>query len=427
MMNSSFFEIYKGLIKTFFIKGISIIFGYFFIYLISFYFGPDGVGIYSVLNAVLFVLAIISVLGLDSASVRLISQNNTLINAKNIYFSILRIIIPFSIFICISFYFIQPNLFSFFNDINITNGLPYVLWGVIPLSIIYITSESFRGRKQILEYSIFKFALIPLFASLFLFSLNRNEYFNIYNPIISYILSVNVVCLISVFFWFKKTYVTEKVNYSFIPVKKILSISLPMLISTSMFYIIQWTDTIILSYFESVENIGVYNIALKISMSTSIMLFSINSITAPKYSELYYSEKYKEFKLTVKHSSKLIFWLSLPLLLIIGIFSNFFLGIFGDEFLTAKYPLLILLFGQFINILCGSVGYILLMTGLEKVLRNIIIVSGILNIVLNIVLIPYYGILGASIASAFSLILWNIWALLYIYNKYGFLTINIIK
>ena len=67
------------------------------------------------------------------------------------------------------------------------------------------------------------------------------------------------------------------------------------------------------------------------------------------------------------------------------------------------------------------------MTGLEKVLRNIIIVSGILNIVLNIVLIPYYGILGASIASAFSLILWNIWALLYIYNKYGFLTINIIK
>ena len=69
-----------------------------------------------------------------------------------------------------------------------------------------------------------------------------------------------------------------------------------MLISTSMFYIIQWTDTIILSYFESVENIGVYNIALKISMSTSIMLFSINSITAPKYSELYYSEKYEEFK-----------------------------------------------------------------------------------------------------------------------------------
>ena len=426
-MNKSFLEIYEGLIKTFFIKGISIFFGYIFIYLIAFYFGPSGLGLYSILNVILLMLTIISVLGLDSASVRLISEKNTIINTKTVYLSILRIVIPFSILISIVFYISKPILLLFFNDVNIVIGCSYVILAVTPLSIIYITSESFRGLKEVARYSTFKFALIPLFASIILFFLEIIKFNNLFNPILSYIVSVYVVCLISIIFWIKNIYVEKKILYKYIPIKKILHISIPMLISTSMFYIIQWTDTIILSYFESVENIGIYNVAVKISMSTSIILFSINSISAPKYSELFFSQRYDEFKSTIKFSSKLIFWLSLPILLIIGIFSEFFLGIFGVEFINAKYSLFILLFGQFINILCGSVGYILLMTGKEKILRNIIVVSGIINVVLNIILIPYWGILGASISSSVSIISWNIFGLIYIYNKYGFLTINIIR
>jgi O-antigen/teichoic acid export membrane protein len=129
----------------------------------------------------------------------------------------------------------------------------------------------------------------------------------------------------------------------------------------------------------------------------------------------------------VKFSSKLIFWLSCPIILFIFLNSESLLRVFGYEFVNAEFSLRVLLIGQFFNILCGSVGYILMMTGNEKILRNIIISSALINIILNIILIPQFGILGAAIASAISMIIWNITALIYIYNKYNFSTINILK
>ena len=107
--------------------------------------------------------------------------------------------------------------------------------------------------------------------------------------------------------------------------------------------------------------------------------------------------------------------------------SELLLGIFGNEFIVGKTALLILLFGQIINILCGSVGYILMMTNKQEILRNIIIFSAFLNIILNILLIPKYGINGAAISSAISVAVWNIYSLIYIYRKYGFITTSILK
>ena len=100
---------------------------------------------------------------------------------------------------------------------------------------------------------------------------------------------------------------------------------------------------------------------------------------------------------------------------------------FGLDFIEGKTALYVLLFGQLINVLCGPVGYILMMTNKQKILRNIIVVSALLNISLNILLIPEYGILGAAFATTASLILWNISSLIYVYKKYGFITINIAK
>ena len=49
------------------------------------------------------------------------------------------------------------------------------------------------------------------------------------------------------------------------------------------------------------------------------------------------------------------------------------------------------------------------------------------NILLNILLIPKFGIEGAAIASAFSMIFWNLSSVLYIYKKYNVLTFLSIK
>jgi O-antigen/teichoic acid export membrane protein len=67
------------------------------------------------------------------------------------------------------------------------------------------------------------------------------------------------------------------------------------------------------------------------------------------------------------------------------------------------------------------------MTDNQKIFQNVIIVASIINILLNYILIPKYGINGAAIASMFSMIFWNVTLVFIIKQKLGFWTIYLPK
>jgi len=425
-MNINKLEIYKGSLAAFIIKGISIVFGYVFLYLIALYYGARGMGVFSIVQTLISVLAVISILGFDVAIVKFFSEKKSTVRTKSVYYKILKIVIPFTFIISIITYLSSSLIADFFSDKDLLYSIKYASFGIFPLSILFINSEGLRGIKEIKLYSIFKFALVPLSSSILLLFVYNSQLLDLESIIFSYVVGIYIAFFFSMYFWLKKINVPSS-NDGIISFKNLLSISIPMLLTTSLFYIINWTDTIILAYYDTSYNIGVYNIAVKMSMAASIVLFSINSIAAPKYSELYSSNKRNEFKAMVKFSSKLIFWISMPIIIIIAYKAEFFLNIFGEEFKQGKIVLYILLIGQFVNILCGSVGYILMMTNKQKILRNIIFFAALINIALNILLIPSYGILGAALSTTVSMILWNIMSLIYVYKEYGFITTNIIR
>ena len=194
-----------------------------------------------------------------------------------------------------------------------------------------------------------------------------------------------------------------------------------------MLLLIQWIDIIILGYFETSNTVGIYSVVMKISLFSSVILFSINSIVASEFSRLYSLDKMVDLRVLIKKSSKIIFFITIPVLILIVYFSKSILGYFGYEFIMANKTLYILVAGQFINVLCGSVGYILMMTEKQNIFKNIMIFSTCVNIILNIVLIPKYSINGAAIASSISLILWNVISFSYIYRKYNISTIWFIR
>jgi len=428
MKNINYIELYKASFFAFFIKGLSILAGYCFVLMISKYYGATGMGLYSIAYTLLLIFSIVYVAGFDAASIKFVSESSSIDVIRSIYFKILKIVIPLSLFVSIVVFLFSNITFEYFTNKEIIENIKYICFGILPLSIINIHAESFRGYKNIPMYSILRFTLIPIIACIALFLYEFLGFHNFHNPVTSYILAIYIVCFFSIIIWFKKiSFFKEKIkieNYSY---KRILNLAFPMLLTTSMFYIIQWTDTVILSYYEHPSNIGIYNVALKISMASSIILFSINSIAAPQYSKLFSLNKMDEFKNVVKFSSRLIFWLSIPIIIIIATKAEFILSIFGDDFISGKISLLILLIGQLVNVLSGSVGYILMMTNKQMILRNIVFCSALLNILFNFILIPKYGIIGSAISSTLSLALWNICSVLYIYRKYGFITTSIFK
>jgi O-antigen/teichoic acid export membrane protein len=103
---------------------------------------------------------------------------------------------------------------------------------------------------------------------------------------------------------------------------------------------------------------------------------------------------------------------ALPVALIFILAGEFIIPwVFGAEFSAAHAPLAILAMGQLVNAGFGSVGFLLNMTGYERISSRILWQTALLNILLNAIMIPLFGIVGASVATAISLVIWN--ALLY--------------
>ncbi len=133
-----------------------------------------------------------------------------------------------------------------------------------------------------------------------------------------------------------------------------------------------------LGMFRTEKEVGIYNVALKLAALTSITLFAINTIAAPKFAEFWGRRDIKGLGRVAQQSTKLIFWTSFPILLSFWLFPSYILNVFGSEFKAGSTALIILTFGQFINAISGSVGYILQMTGKQKVFQNIILTATII-------------------------------------------------
>jgi O-antigen/teichoic acid export membrane protein len=92
-----------------------------------------------------------------------------------------------------------------------------------------------------------------------------------------------------------------------------------------------------------------------------------------------------------------------------ALLGRWFLGLFfGVEFVAAYTPLMILLIGQFVNSATGAVWFLLNMTGHERETARGLAVSAVLNLMLNLLLTPPFGIIGAAVATTTALITWNV-------------------
>ena len=122
------------------------------------------------------------------------------------------------------------------------------------------------------------------------------------------------------------------------------------------------------------------------------------------------------------YSSKMIFYGSLIISIFLIVLSSVILAFFGSEFVSGKYILIILVFGQIINSITGSVGIFLSMTGNEKVLRNILVISTFAVLIAYIIVMPFFGSLGAAIIMFLGSCFVNIPAVLFAKKKLNYIT-----
>lgn len=167
-------------------------------------------------------------------------------------------------------------------------------------------------------------------------------------------------------------------------------------------------DILILGALHDSAQVGIYRVVTQLGALTSFGLIAINPIMHGWFSRLYADKDVEKFQHIVSLSVGYIVMIALPPFLLLMFFGQSLLSyVYGAEFISGYHALQIILLGQLANVAFGSVAALLNMTGYERDTLKGILVSVVINLVLNIALVPKFGINGAAIANAVSMVLWN--------------------
>jgi O-antigen/teichoic acid export membrane protein len=183
-----------------------------------------------------------------------------------------------------------------------------------------------------------------------------------------------------------------------------------MALSAISYFLMQSTDVLFISAYDTFESVAYYSIAVKLATVTALALISVNIVIAPKIASIYNDKNFSELKLILKKATRINVLISLPIIILLLCFSEFVLSMFGTNYIFAKNALWVLLFAQFFNSITGPSALYLNMTGRQKKLNVILLISLIINIILNILLVPDFGIFGAAIATTTSFVLSKVFA-----------------
>ncbi len=191
--------------------------------------------------------------------------------------------------------------------------------------------------------------------------------------------------------------------------RKIVKYSWPLFFSGLMGFVLSWTDSIMIGYFTgSGTQVGIYNAAFPLAQTLTIFMGATTTIAFPIMSQLYGKGKKDEMKQLYRTNVRWVLMFTTPAFLLMALFPGEILHItFGKRYMPAASTLRILSAGMFAGTLVGPVGLILKSTDNQRYTMYNSVFTTFSNVVINLVLIPVLGIVGAAYASIASNLIGN--------------------
>lgn len=178
-------------------------------------------------------------------------------------------------------------------------------------------------------------------------------------------------------------------------------------------------DILMLGSLKGAGAVGIYAV---VSRVTSLIVFAlgiVNSVLSPTLATLYAEGKMEQLQRVVTRSTRLITLFALIVTISLIVLRQWILPLFGAEFIEGQTALIILSVGYLVNAMTGSVGLLLNMTRHANLSAATVGCSALLNVLLNFILIPKWGVNGAAIATATSMVLANIINAIWVSQKLG--------
>ena len=423
----------KLLLKTSLIVFLSVmiakLLNYAYKVIIARVFGPEIYGLFSLSLVIVSFFIFLAGLGLFEGLVRYVSLYRGKKDDGKI-----RLIINFSLKVSlitsiisglILFIFAEPISKQLFNNEGLIIFLKIFSIG-IPFSIIAnIYLGTLRAFEKITSYTLLinivqNVIKVALLATLVFFGLKSNS------VIFSYLISIIVLAIVSYLIGrgiIKKMKLAEIEDYKRKKLyMELFSYSWPLMLAGLTFNILYWCDSVIVGHYQDMAYVGYYSVA--------VTLVSLLAIVPDLFLQLFFplivressSDNKTLIKQLTKQVTKWIFIINFPLTLILIIFPGVIINLlFGADFLMAENALRILSISSLLASFSSMLNSILSMRGLSKTILYNFVVFAILNIILNLILVPKFGINGAAFATGSTWVLITLTQLFQIYRNMHFI------
>ncbi len=169
------------------------------------------------------------------------------------------------------------------------------------------------------------------------------------------------------------------------------------------------TDVLALGVFQTDEDVGIYRVAAQLAIVVIFGMQAVATVQGPHIAHLFAKGDMQKLQQLMTRSAQAIMMIAIPAVLVIVVFGEQIIRIvYGPAFESAYVPLVILCVGQLVNASMGSVAALLNMTGHERETTKSVLVGAVVNLLLNLSLVPVWGMTGAALATAVTLIVWNL-------------------
>ena len=375
---------------------------------------------YSYVITVLTILALINTLGFDTLAQRILPELKIQSNwsvFKGFIVSSYKSVFLLSFFLCLLFV-----IFLFLFKGLIRPALLQIFWiGLLalpPTSLILLSTGIIKGLKKPALSTLPKLIIKPFLILVIIMIFYKLE-FEINGLIAMKIdLAVSILALIfGAFFIYNLSLKKIKGINSQSLLKEWLPISTNILFINLIQLLIRNNDVIFLGIFSGTEISGPYSVASRIALLSGFGLIAINTVIPAIIAKYFSEKKLKSVQSIATMSARLNFFFSIIVASLIIMFNEYILLVFGSEFKIASSALVILCLAQIFNSLTGSVGFILIMTGNQLELYNVLIKALLINILLCFILIPNFGINGAALTTTLTIVLTNLLLAIKCYYK----------
>lgn len=375
--------------------------------------GPSDYGILSIVRNIALLLVVFSMAGFDIALIKRFGEAGETEKRKtlgSILLAVLVVIFIFSLFpIIVSQIGISQYLEDNVYDIEDFSSFFNVMLFIVPaLALMQVMNGALKGQIHFTPAILSSSFVLPslrFILSLTAISIGFGLKGVLWMNVLAAILSMLFVA------YYAKNYFIPSIKDclppKWISIKQISRYSLTMSLSVVVITVTKGFDLLALGKYVEVDEVGRYAILTMALAFIPIFSLSLGNSIGGIVAKYWKENNIQYAANLVKKYNNWILFLTAPLFVIACFYGHVFITLFGDDYYIQQSVVVTLASAQLVFALYGNSGWFYSMTGKQSLEFYILCFGLLVTIVLNLILIPLYGVFGAAISTLIAAVIIN--------------------